>query len=316
MQINPLASQYLGFSIGSPIVVAANPLSTKLENIERMQEAGAGAVVLFSLFEEARRHSDEPDAQYRVSSDDYIRLIEEASRQYKLPIVASLNGTNLDHLVQMTMAVMDAGAHAVEYNPYHLPIDLTRSGRDIEQELMELISEMRAVCQCPMALKLMPTLSSPGHLAMLLDASGVDGLVMFNRLYLPNVDIEKMSISQSVQLSRKEDSLWGIHWASLLYGKVEASLIGNSGVENAEQILQYLLSGASSVQVASCLLRNGIDYISSLNQGLKDWLEHHECDDVQDLIGLLSEERQTDTEAANRLNYMKGLHSFTSPYFK
>lgn len=316
MQKNPLSSSYLGFDISSPIVVAANPLSTKLENIERMQEAGAGAVVLFSLFEEALRHVDEPDAQFRVSSDDYLKLIEGASRACDIPIIASLNGTNLDHLSQMTEAVMKAGAQGVEFNPYHLPIDLTRSGRDIEQELMELISEMRAVCRCPMALKLMPTLSSPGYLAMLLDASGVDGLVMFNRLYLPSVDTDKMSIQQSVQLSRKEDSQWGIHWASLLYGKIDASIIGNSGVENAEQALQYLLSGTSSVQVASCLIRNGIDYISTLNQGLTEWLAHHECSHIGDIIGLLSEERQADSDANNRLNYMKGLHSFTSPYFK
>ena len=315
MQVNPLSSQYLGFSIASPVVVAACPLSAKLENIERMQEAGAGAVVLFSLFEEELRNNGEPDSEYRVSCDDYLRLIDKASKN-KIPIIASLNGTNLDHLSKMTMAVMDAGAHAVEYNPYHLPVDLSRSGRDIEQQLMELVTEMRAVCQCPMALKLMPTISSPGNLAMLLDASGIDGLVMFNRLYLPSLDIEKMSISQSVQLSRKEDSQWGIHWGSLLYGKIDASIIGNSGVETAEQALQYLLSGASTVQVASCLIRNGIDYIKTINQGLTDWMSHHECTNVLDIIGLLSEERQADTSAANRLSYMKSLHSFKSPYFK
>lgn len=314
MQINPLASRYLGFSITSPIVVAASPLSSKLENIERMQEVGAGAVVLFSLFEEGA--STENKSECHLSSEAYLRLIEEASRQYDIPIIASLNGTNLDHLSQMTMAVMDAGAHGVEYNPYHLPATLVRSGRDIEQEILELVTEMRAVCQSPMALKLMPTFSSLGNLAILLDASGVDGLVLFNRLYLPSIDIENMEINQSIQLSHKQDSLWGVHWSSLLYGKINASIIGNSGIEGPEQVLQYLLSGASSVQVASSLIRNGIDYIQTLNQGVVDWMEHHECENVYDLIGLLSEERQADNEARNRISYMKGLHSFASPYFK
>ncbi|MCM2681353.1 hypothetical protein [Echinimonas agarilytica] len=316
MQMNPLSSQYLGFSIASPIVVAACPLSTKLENLERMQDAGAGAVVLFSLFEEGRRNNGEPDSQYRVSSDDYLRLVDDASSKLNIPVIASLNGTNLDHLSQMTMLATNAGAHAVEYNPYHLPVDLTQSGRDIEEQLVELATEMRAICQKPMALKLMPTLSSPGNLALILDGIGVDGLVMFNRLYLPSVDTENMNIHQSVQLSRKEDSQWSIHWASLLYGKISSSIIGNSGIENAEQALQYLLSGASSVQVASCLIRNGIDYLKSLNQGLEDWMNHHECDDIQSLVGLLTEQRQADSHTLERLNYMKSLHNFQSPYFK
>ncbi|MBW8192926.1 hypothetical protein K0504_17970 [Neiella marina] len=315
MIVNPLSSQYLGFSIASPIVVAACPLSAKLENIEAMQEAGAGAVVLFSLFEESRINNGEPDAQFRVSSDDYLRLVEQASN-LNIPIIASLNGTNLDHLSQMTMAVVEAGAHAVEYNPYHLPINLMRSGREVEDELVELATEMRAICQRPMAMKLMPTLSSPGYLAMVLDATGIDGLVMFNRLYLPQVDTESMVLSRHVHLSRKEDSAWGIHWASLLHGKMQGSIIGNSGVEHAEQALQYLLSGAEAVQVASSLIRNGIDYIGTLNRGLRDWMEHHECADISSIIGLLSEQRQADSASQDRISYMKSLHNFQSPHFK
>lgn len=310
-----LQTNYMGIEINSPIIVSACPLSVKLENMQRMEAAGAGAVVMFSLFEEQLQSlvaTSEPN--YRVSPDQYMRLVKQASRSLEIPVIASLNGTDINYLLTMAQEAIESGAAGLEINPCQIPVDISRTGREVVEQLLEICYQLKEACSVPVSIKLSQYLSSPANTALMVDATGVDGIVMFSRMFLPDVDLSTLQLEHSVSLSNNLDMRGPIHWLSLLHGKTQGTLIGNSGVEHPDHIVKYLLAGADVVSVASCLMRNGIDYLHTLNEGLASWLQQHHITDVKKISGLLGSNHQTDANYTERLAYIRGITEYDNPY--
>lgn len=309
-----LQTQYMGIEINSPIIVSACPLSVKLENMQRMQAAGAGAVVMFSLFEEQLHPLVTPtEPNYRVTPDEYMQLLKTASRSLDIPVIASLNGTDINYLQTMAYEAIESGAAGLEINPCQIPTDISRTGREVVDQLLEICAQLKEACSVPVSIKLNQYLSSPANTALMLDATGIDGIVLFSRMFLPDVDLVNLELEHSVSLSNSLDMRGPIHWLSLLHGKTQGSLIGNSGVEHPEHIVKYLLAGADVVAVSSCLMRNGIDYLKNLNEGLASWLQQHKIDDVRKISGLLSSNHMTEANYTERLAYIRGLTEFETP---
>jgi len=310
-----LQTSYMGLEIDSPIIVSACPLSVKLENMQRMEAAGAGAIVMFSLFEEQLQplvSASEP--HYRVTPDQYMQLLSDASKSLSIPLIASLNGTDVDYLITMAHEAIESGAAGLEINPCQIPTDISRTGREVVEELLEICSRLKEACSVPVSIKLNQYLSSPGNTALMLDATGIDGIVMFSRLFLPDVDLNSLQMKHSVSLSNHQDMSGPLHWLSILHGKTQGTLIGNSGVEHPEHVVKYLLAGADVVAVASCLMRNGIDYLKNLNEGLASWLQQHKIEDVNKISGLLGSSHATDANYTERLDYIRGLTEYDNPY--
>jgi dihydroorotate dehydrogenase (fumarate) len=323
-----LSTQYLGLKLRTPLVPSASPLSHEVSSIRRLEDAGASAVVLYSLFEEQlRQESLELDyhlneatesfaesltffpqpSEFRLGPDGYLELIRKAKQAVKIPIIASLNGTTVGGWTRYARDIQHAGADALECNIYYIPTDPTLSSAQVEQTYVEIVHSVKSAVTIPVAVKISPFFSNLAYMAQRLDAAGADGLVLFNRFYQPDIDLEELEIKPNVLLSTPQALRLPLTWIGILHGRVKASLAATSGIHDAQDVIKLLMVGANVTMVCSSLLRNGINHIRTLEQGMKDWMEKHEYESVGQMQGSMSQLRCSDPGAFERAQYMRAI---------
>jgi dihydroorotate dehydrogenase (fumarate) len=323
-----LSTQYLGLNLRTPLVPSASPLSQEVSSLRRLEDAGASAVVLYSLFEEQlRQESLELDhhlnegtnsfaesltffpqpSEFRMGPDGYLDLIRKAKEAVKIPIIASLNGTTVGGWTQYAHQIQQAGADALECNIYYIPTDPHLSSAQVEQTYIEIVNSVKSAVTIPVAVKLSPFFSNMANMAARLDAAGANGLVLFNRFYQPDIDLDELEIKPNVLLSGPQALRLPLTWIGILYGRVKASLAATSGIHESQDVIKLLMVGASVTMLCSSLLRNGINHIRTLEQGLKDWMEKHEYESVKQMQGSMSQLRCPDPGAFERAQYMRAV---------
>ena len=327
-----LTTGYMGLELKNPLVASASPLNAELDNIRRLEDSGAAAIVLPSLFEEQiemqMRHHEtltamgfesSPEAQgyfprsAEPGPQQYLDLIRRASAAVDIPIIGSLNGTTDEGWIDYAKLIEEAGASGLELNIYFIPTDLSLSGRDVEQRYLEILLAVRPAIDIPLAVKLGPYFSAMGQVAMEFAAAGADALVLFNRFYQPDIDLAELRLLNDLQLSRANEIRLPLLWIAVLSGRIEASLAASTGVEDAEQVIKYLLAGADVVMTTSALLRNGPQYVEKLLAGTVSWLQARNIDSVSQIRGLLSQSRYRNPDSFGRANYMKILQGYDMP---
>jgi dihydroorotate dehydrogenase (fumarate) len=328
-----ISTQYLGLTLRSPLVVSANPLSDKVENIQRMEAAGAGAVVLYSLFEEQLRREREamdyymattaeshpeavtyfPDpSEYRVGPEGYLEHIRKSKAAVSIPVIASLNGASIGGWTTFARDIEQAGADALELNIYNIPTNPNVTAAEVEQTYLNILTAVKSSVRIPVAVKLGPFFSNFANMAKRLSDAGADGLVLFNRFYQPDIDLESLEMVSNVLLSTPQALRLPLTWIGLLYGKVNVSFAATSGVHTAEDVLKLLMVGADVTMMASALLRNGIDYLSTVEKNLVAWMEAHEYESVAQMKGSMSQVNSPDPTAFERAQYMKAVSNYPS----
>jgi dihydroorotate dehydrogenase (fumarate) len=323
-----LSTKYLGLRLRSPLVVSASPLSRDVTSICQMEEAGAAAVVLYSLFEEQLRQ-EEMDLDYHLANgtesfaesltyfprasefhtgpEGYLDHIRKTKAATSIPIIASLNGSTLGGWTKFAAEIERAGADAIECNIYYLPVDPTVSAETVENTYVEILRAVKSTVTIPVAVKLSPFFSNLSHVAHRLDSIGADGLVLFNRFYQPDVDLETLDIHPNVLLSTPQALRLPLTWIGILYGRVKAGLAATGGVHNAEDLIKLLMVGANATMLCSALLRHGINHLRHVERELHDWLEEHEYESVSQMQGSLSQLKCPNPEAFERAQYMRAV---------
>ena len=344
-----LRTTYLGCELKNPLVASASPLSEDLDNIRQMEDAGAGAVVLHSLFEEQIiRESEElhhglsagtesfaesltylpevsqyeqvpdfgvasgaPDmTRYNRGPEGYLEHVRRAAEAVSIPVIASLNATSPGGWVKHARKIEEAGASALELNIYFLPTDPKMSSAEIEKSYSELVAQVKKTIHIPVAVKLGPYFSAMAHFAGQLDEAGADALVLFNRFYQPDFDIENLEVVPTVTLSTSQELLLRLHWVAILYGHVRSDLAITGGVHTAEDVLKAMMAGARVAMMTSALLRNGIRYLEGVREDLVRWMEEHEYESVRQMQGSLALRSVPNPAAFERANYMRVLGSY------
>jgi dihydroorotate dehydrogenase (fumarate) len=326
-----LTTQYLGLRLRSPLVASASPLSERIDNIKRLEDAGAGAVVLYSLFEEQLRadqaaldhhltahtysyaealtYFPEP-AEFTFGPEDYLEHIRKAKEAVDIPIIASLNGTSVGGWTRYARHMAQAGADALELNLYALPIDFYRSSVEVEQDYLDVLRLVKAAVTIPVAVKLSPFFSNMAFMARRFDETGADGLVLFNRFYQPDLDLETLEVWPNVRLSTSQTLRLPLRWIGILYDRIQADLAGTGGVHEGRDALKLLMAGANVTMLASALLRHGIGHLSLIEQQMRHWMEEHEYESIEQLRGSLSQKHCADPAAFERAQYIRTLHSY------
>ncbi|MEW4568642.1 dihydroorotate dehydrogenase-like protein [Tautonia sp. JC769] len=327
-----LRTSYLGMELAHPVVVSACSLAFDPANLKRMEDAGASAIVLPSLFEEQIVHDQMavhefyeftsekfPEAlsvfpemeDYNTGPEAYLRLVEQAKRSLSVPVIGSLNGTSAGGWTRYAHLIQDAGADALELNIYHLVTDPLIDARAAEARYLELVAEVRKAVSIPLAVKLGPFFSALPHMATRLVDAGADGLVLFNRFYQPDIDLQTLRVVSRLVLSTSDEVRLPMRWIAILSGRVKASLAATTGVHTPEDVLKLLLAGADVTMVASALYSHGIDHLRVLVEGVRAWLEEHEYTSVAQMKGSVSQANAPDPEAFERANYIRTLVDFT-----
>jgi dihydroorotate dehydrogenase (fumarate) len=327
-----LSTVYMGLALRNPLVASASPLSQTVDGVRRLADAGVGAVVLYSLFEEQLRREAAEDARladagtesfaeslsyFPAAADEdagprrYLSLLERAAAAVEVPVIGSLNGVTPSGWTDYARAMQDVGAAAIELNIYYLPGDVRISGRDVEQRHVDVLARVRDAVDVPVAVKLSPYFSSTGEMALRLDEAGADALVLFNRFLQPDVDSETLAVVASVGLSTAAEARLPRTWIALLHGRVQASLAATTGVETSSDVAKYLLAGADVVMTASALLRHGPEYATVLLDGLSDWMTRKGFAAVDELRGLLAVP-SIDEASHGRASYVEALQEANS----
>jgi dihydroorotate dehydrogenase (fumarate) len=325
-----LTTRYLGLTLKNPVLVSASPLSENLGNIKKMEQAGAAAVVMHSLFEEqiemegadldrslstgesyAESLSYFPNISgYRVGPETYLENLAKAKASVRIPIIASLNGVSTGGWTRYAKKMQEAGADALELNIYTIPTDPKVTAAEIEQSYCDLVRDVKAIVQIPVAVKLCPYFSAMANMASRLDQAGADGLVLFNRFYQPDFDLEALEIVPSLQLSTSYELLLRLHWVAILHGKVRPDLAITGGVHTSYDVLKAMMAGAQVTMMASAILKRGIDYIATVLGELQTWMEEHEYESIQQMQGSMSQKSVADPKSFLRGNYLKVLSSY------
>jgi dihydroorotate dehydrogenase (fumarate) len=304
-----LTTNYLGLSLRSPLVPSASPLSEKIDNVCAMEQAGAAAVVLHSLFEE---QIEAVAPEFRIDPARYLEHIAQAKRTIRVPIIASLNCTTLGGWISYARRITEAGADGLELNIYKIPTRTEVIGSTIENIYIDIVRSVRAATKIPLAVKLSPYFSSFANIATSLDALNVDGIVLFNRFYQPDIDLEKMEVAPNLTLSTPADMRLPLHWIGILYGKIRANLAATSGIYQAQDVIKLLMAGADVTMLCSALMRYGITHIQRVEMDLVSWLEQHHHTSLRELKGIMSQQNCPDPSAFERAQYVRGLSSYTS----
>ena len=307
-----LAISYLGITLRTPLVPSASPLSEDLAKIKQMEQAGASAVVLHSLFEEQTELDTAARPEFRIVPDAYLKHIAEAKRSVKIPIIGSLNCTTLGGWITYARQIAEAGADALELNIYKIPARTTVAGAIIEEGYIDVVRTVRAATKIPLAVKLSPYFSNFANMAASFDELGVDGLVLFNRFYQPDIDLEKMEVAPNLTLSTPADMRLPLHWIGILCGKIRASLAATSGIYQAQDVIKLVMAGADVTMLCSALMRHGITHIQRIEMDLIAWLEQHQHKSLRELKGIMSQQNCPDPSAFERAQYVRGLSSYTS----
>jgi dihydroorotate dehydrogenase (fumarate) len=325
-----LTTYYMGMKLRTPLVVSASPLSQEIASIRRLEDAGASAVVLYSLFEEQlRQESLELDyhltagtesfaeslsffpqaSEYRIGPEGYLEHIRKARQAVGIPIIASLNGATAGGWAEFAKEIEEAGADALECNIYSIPTDFDVTSAEIEQSYIDIVKSVKKAISIPVAVKLSPYFSNLANMAKRLDQAGANGLVLFNRFYQPDIDLEELEIRPNVLLSGPQALRLPLTWIGILYGRVQASLAGTSGVHDAPDVIKLLMAGANVTMMCSALLRNGINHMQTVENGIVDWMQKHEYESVQQMQGSMSQLRCPDPGAFERAQYMRAVKS-------
>jgi dihydroorotate dehydrogenase (fumarate) len=331
-----LATQYLGLQLSNPLIASASPLNNKLDNIRRLEDAGAGAIVLPSLFQEQIESEAEarmalmeayadssPEARsyfhasaggpYGLRPDRYLDLVRRAKEAVAIPIIASLNGSSRAGWTDHARLLEEAGAAAIELNLYHIPADLFESGREVEARYIDIVRAVHGSIALPVAVKLTPYVSSPGDLVMTLEEAGAAGLVLFNRVLEPEIDLSRMRLVDTLTLSDPGDMRQPMLWISILSGRTKASLAASGGVATVDDVVKYLLAGADVVMTTSALLRHDIEYMTTLVNGLRRWLDEREVASVDAIRGMMSWRQSVARDVYTRANYLRILEGYAPP---
>ncbi len=326
-----LSTKYLGFTLAHPLMPGASPLTDTLDGCKRLEDVGAAALVLRSVFEEQITREelgtvhdlivdDASDAdalrnfplpnEFAFAPDGYLEHVRRVKAAVGVPVIGSLNGTARAGWLSYAQQIEQAGADAIELNLYHVPTDPRESGADVERRLLDAVRHLKWAVRIPVAVKLSPFFSSISNLAAELDALRADGLVLFNRFYQPDVDPEMLQAVPRLHLSSPDELLLRVRWLAILYGKVDGSLAATGGVHTGEDVLKTIMAGANAVQVVSALLERGIVYLAHMKRDLARWLEHHEYDSLRQVHGRVSLMRIPNAEAFERGNYLRALQSW------
>jgi dihydroorotate dehydrogenase (fumarate) len=326
-----ITTTYLGMKLKSPIVCSAGPLVEKISNIREMEDAGAGAVVLYSMFEEQieneelelYHHTSDHDEsfaeatsyftepfQYKLGPDEYLEHIRKAKAAVDIPIIASLNGKSIGGWTGYAKKMEQAGADALELNIYLLPTDIHKSGNDVEKTYIEIVKAVKSNVKIPIAVKMHPFFSSTSWMANELSKAGADGLVLFNRFYQPDIDLENLEVVPNVILSTPMSMRLPLRWIAMLYGRINADLAATSGVYSAEDVLKMMMAGAKVTEMLSALLKFGIGHIADVTTNLKAWMEEKEYESIEQMRGSMSYMNVEDPSKFERANYMKVLNSY------
>lgn len=326
-----LSTHYLGMNLKNPIVPSASPLSRDLGNVKRMEDAGASAVVMYSLFEEqithemlelyhhTSYHSDThaealsyfPEHQgYVLGPEEYLEHLHKIKESVGIPVIGSLNGCTAGGWTKYAKLIEEAGADAIELNMYMLATDFNTSSLDIENIYVDTLRSVKENVSIPVAMKISPYISSMGHFAKQLDDNGVDGLVLFNRFYQPDIDLENLEVVPNIILSNQQSMRLPLRWIAILYGRVNASLAATSGVNTAEDVIKLIMTGASVTQMFASLHKNGIEHIKTVLDDIEKWMVEHEYESLKMMRGSMSHKSVANPGAFERANYMKALQSF------
>jgi dihydroorotate dehydrogenase (fumarate) len=323
-----LSTTYLGLKLRTPLAPSASPLSQELDSIRRLEDAGASAIVLGSLFEEQlRQESVELDhrlaehsesfaealsylpqpSEFRVGPEGYLNHIRKAKQAVGIPIIASLNGATVGGWTAYAKEMEQAGADAIECNIYAIPSNPDVAAAEIEKDYIEIVKAVKSAVKIPVAVKLSPFFTNMANMAKRFDQAGADGLVLFNRFYQPDIDLEELEIQPNVLLSTPQALRLPLTWIGILYGRLRANLAATSGVHGPEDVIKLLMVGADVTMLCSTLLRNGINHLRYIEEGLLRWMEQHEYDSVQQMKGSMSQLRCPDPSAFERAQYMKAV---------
>ncbi len=328
-----LSTNYLGLVLKNPIVASSSPLSHSVDSIRRLEDAGASAVVMHSLFEEQitfdslyvdyylRRGTNSyaeslsyfPEMEdYNVGPDEYMNLIRQAKASVDIPIIGSLNGVSAGGWTNYAALIEDAGADALELNVYYVPTDVELTGHEVENIYLDLLRQVKSSVSIPIAMKLSPFFSSTANMAKRLDEEGASGLVLFNRFYQPDLDLETLEVAPRLVLSNSNELRLPLRWVAILYGRVLADLAITTGVHTSEDVLKGLMAGAKVTMMASELLQKGIRRIKEVLGEIEEWMTEREYESVAQMIGSMSQQHCAEPAAFERANYMKILDSYQS----
>lgn len=327
-----LATSYLGLKLRSPLVPSASPLMGSIDNIKKAAECGAGAVVLHSLFEEQLKGESEelnyhltygtesfaealtyfPDQpNFRLGPEEYLEHIRRAKAAVKIPVIASLNGSSLGGWVSYAKQMQQAGADALELNIYSIPSDFGIEAESIEEKYVEILRLVKAAVTIPVAMKLSPFFSNLAHVSRRLVDAGADGLVLFNRFYQPDIDLDTLEVVPHVLLSTPQAMRLPMRWIAILHGRLKTSLAATSGIHTAEDVVKMTMVGASVSMLCSVLLKFGIGHLRNIEQDLLEWMEQHEYSSVSQMLGSMSQKSCANPGAYERAQYMHALTSYT-----
>ena len=345
-----LRTEYLGFTLNSPIVAAASPLTGKIDTIKALEDGGIGAITLPSLFEEQVEHeelaaqqlaaygaeafgeavtgyfpavspsidsltghSGAPAYSYGRTAEDYLEHIRAAKAAVSVPVIASMNGTTTGGWLEYARLIEEAGADALELNIYYIAADPEVSGADVERRFEQVVKAVRDSIRIPLAVKIPPFFSAVAHTIRSLVRAGAGSVVLFNRFVQPDIDLASLSVRPELQLSSNAELLLTLRWVAILYGKVDCQLAATTGAHTADDALKLLLAGADVVTMASALLKHGPAHAREVDEQLQTWLEEHDYDSVDQLRGSLSQINSPNPVAFERANYMKALLNYSTP---
>jgi len=326
-----LTTTYLGLQLKNPLVASASPLSKKMDSVRRIEDAGAAALVMYSLFEEQITHDSQeldhylergthsfaeslsyfPDLNYlNLGTEPYLEHLHKIKQAVNIPVIGSLNGISSGGWIEYAHRIEQAGADALELNIYYLPTDPDITGAKLEEDYVQLVRDVRAKVKLPIAVKLSPYFTALPNLAKRIVAAGADALVLFNRFYQPDFDLEELEVVPNLVLSTSNELRLPLRWIAILYGRIQADFALTSGVHNAQDVLKAMMAGANVAMMTSTLLENGVGRIMHILTDLQEWMEEHEYESIEQMRGSMSQRAVAEPAAFERANYIKALSTF------
>ena len=326
-----LTTKYLGLDLKNPIIAGASPLSNNVDTVKLLEDKGAAAVVMYSLFEEQINHEaqeldtflaqgtesfaeamsyfPEPDQFHSVDGEDYLNKISQLKKTVDIPVIASLNGVSAGGWMKYAKQMQEAGADALELNVYYIPTDPFLTGAEVEKIYLDNLKTVRSHIDIPVAVKLSPYFSSFANMAVKLDDAGANGLVLFNRFYQPDINLDALEVTPDLQFSTSYELRFPLRWLAILHGKVKASLAATTGIHEAADVLKAIMAGADAVQLASVLLKKGVKQVEIILNDMKKWMQEKEYESIEQMKGSMSYKSVAEPAAYTRANYMKTLQS-------